>query len=129
MFQGLSQNAHKLLNIFSQQEAGRVNADYFQPEHILAALIKMKCGKGYEILKRLNVDILNLQLAVEQSIFVRTGERIIGEIPPSRRIKNIIDIAAIESRTMRQNYIGTEHILIALSREETSILYAVQYLS
>lgn len=122
MFQGLSQNAHKLLNIFSQQEAGRVNADYFQPEHILAALIKMKCGKGYEILKRLNVDILNLQLAVEQSIFVRTGERIIGEIPPSRRIKNIIDIAAIESRTMRQNYIGTEHILIALSREENSIL-------
>ncbi|MGF7107578.1 ATP-dependent Clp protease ATP-binding subunit [Treponema pedis] len=122
MFQGLSQNAHKLLNIFVQQEAGKVNADFFQPEHVLLALIKNKTGRGYEILQNLNIDILNLQLAVEQNIFVRQGERIIGEIPPSRRIKTLIDIAAIESRTMRHNYIGTEHILIALSREDNSIL-------
>lgn len=122
MCQGFSQDAHKLLTFFGQQEARRVNADLFQPEHLLAALIRNKIGKGYIILQRLNVDILNLQLLVEQSIPIRTGERILGEIPPSRRIKTLVDIATIEARSMRLGFVGTEHILLGIVREENSIV-------
>ncbi|UTY28837.1 ATP-dependent Clp protease ATP-binding subunit [Treponema putidum] len=122
MCQGLSQDAHKLLTLFGQQEARRVNADLFQPEHILSALIRNKVGRAYLILQRLNIDILNLQLFIEQNIPVRSGDRIIGEIPPSRRIKTLIDLATIEARTMRHSVVGTEHILIALVREENSII-------
>ena len=122
MFHGLSQNANKLLMVFGQEEAKKVNADFFQPEHVLTALLKNKVGRGYEILKSLNIDILNLQVMAEQNVIIRKGNKIMGEIPPSRRIKTLLDTAAIESRTMRHNYIGTEHILIALSREECSIL-------
>ncbi len=122
MFQGLSQNAHKLLTVFGQQEARNVNADLFQPEHILVALIRNKVGRGYFILEKLGINIFNLQVFVEQNIPIRNGEKIKGEIPPSRRIKNIVDLAAIESRSMRHSVIGTEHVLIALSREENSLL-------
>ena len=121
MCQGFSQDAHKLLTFFGQQEARRVNADLFQPEHLLAALIRNKVGKGYIILQRLNVDILNLQLLIEQNIPIRTGERILGEIPPSRRIKTLVDIATIEARSMRLGFVGTEHILLGIVREENSI--------
>ncbi|UTC94853.1 ATP-dependent Clp protease ATP-binding subunit [Treponema denticola] len=122
MCQGLSQDAHKLLTLFGQQEARRVNADLFQPEHILSALIRNKVGRGYIILQKLNIDILNLQLFIEQNTPIRTGDRIIGEIPPSRRIKTLVDIATIEARTMRQSVVGTEHLLVALVREENSII-------
>jgi len=121
MCQGFSQDAHKLLTFFGQQEARRVNADLFQPEHLLAALIRNKVGKGYIILQRLNVDILNLQLLIEQNIPIRTVERILGEIPPSRRIKTLVDIATIEARSMRLGFVGTEHILLGIVREENSI--------
>ena len=122
MFQGLSQNAHKLLTVFGQQEARNINADLFQPEHILVALIRNKVGKGYHILEKLNIDVFNLQVFIEQNLHIREGEKIKGEVPPSRRIKNVVDLAAIESRSMRHSVIGTEHLVIALSREENSLL-------
>ena len=85
-------------------------------------MIRNKVGKGYIILQKLNIDILNLQLFIEQNTPIRTGDRIIGEIPPSRRIKSLVDIATIEARTMRQSMVGTEHLLVALVREENSII-------
>ncbi len=122
MIQGLSLNANRLLTVLGQQEARNVNADFFQPEHILIALVRNKVGKGYAVLQQLNIDMLNLQVIVEKNIPVKNGITTLTEIPPSRRIKTIIDLAAIESRTMRQSLIGTEHIIIGLAREENSLL-------
>lgn len=122
MFHGLTKNAKKLLVILSQDEARKTNADYLQPSHILLAILKNEFGRAFTVLKKLKIDVLNLQVAVEQNIYPRDGEPIQGEIPPSRRIQTLVNIAAMEARSMRHNYIGTEHILIALAVESESIL-------
>ncbi|ULQ59940.1 ATP-dependent Clp protease ATP-binding subunit [Brucepastera parasyntrophica] len=121
MFKGLSQRAQKLLTILSQEEAARSGSDELLPEHVLLALIKSADGTGFTVLQKLKVNIVSLQLQLEQSIKPRLGTTIIGEIPPSRRLRSMLDIASIEARTLRHDYIGTEHILLACIRENQSI--------
>ncbi len=122
MFEGFSQDAYRLLTIFGQEEARKLNADFFQPEHVLLALIKRKLEPACSILVKLGVDILNLQVIVEQGLIPRKGKKVIGEIPPSRRIKVMVDIAAMESRKMQHSNLGTEHLLLGLAGEENSVL-------
>ncbi|QEJ97276.1 ATP-dependent Clp protease ATP-binding subunit [Treponema phagedenis] len=122
MLQDLSSNARRLLIELSQTTARRLNANLLQPEHVLLALVQNKLGKGFELLEKLNINLLSFQLVLEQSTPSREGPPVLGEIPPSGRIKNMLDAAAIEARTLRHNYIGTEHIILAFAREEQSSL-------
>lgn len=120
----LSQNAANLLKIYGQQEAKRVNAELMQPEHLLLAMIRKRLGRGFEVLESLGCNILNLQLVLEQSIYPRAGSRILGEILSSERIRNMLETASFEAKTMRQLFIGTEHFLIAMAKEEGSLFFS-----
>lgn len=121
MFKGLSQRAQRLLTILGQEEAKRSNADQLLPEHIMLALIKAADGKGFSVLQNLKVNLLSLQLQLEQSISPRSGSVVFGDIPPSRRLRGMLDAASIEARSLRHDYIGTEHLLLACIRESQSI--------
>lgn len=122
MFKGLSQRAQKLLTILSQEEAKRSNADQLLPEHVMLALIRSADGIGYTVLQNLKVNVLSLQLQLEQSLPTRSGTIIFGDIPPSRRLRGMLDAASIEARTLRHDYIGTEHLLLACIRETQSVV-------
>jgi len=63
-----------------------------------------------------------LQLHLEQSLPARSGTIVFGDIPPSRRLRAMLDAASIEARTLRHDYIGTEHILLACVRENQSVM-------
>lgn len=121
MFKGLSQRAQRLLTILGQEEAKRSNADQLLPEHIMLALIKAADGKGFNVLQNTKVNLLSLQLQLEQSISPRSGSVVFGDIPPSRRLRGMLDAASIEARSLRHDYIGTEHLLLACIRESQSI--------
>ena len=118
----LSQHFYQLLTVFTQQEAQRVNAAVVEPEHILLALIMRKVGRGYQLLKNLHVNFLNLQLMLEQNTPVREGEPVKGEIPASNRVKLLIDTAVAQARTMQQEAAGTEHLILAFAQIQESIL-------
>ena len=122
MFKGLSQRAQKLLTILSQEEAKRSNADQLLPEHVILALIRSADGVGFAVLQALKANVLSLQLQLEQSLPARTGTIVFGDIPPSRRLRGMLDAASIEARTLRHDYIGTEHLLLACVRETQSVV-------
>jgi len=122
MIHNLSQDLHQLLTVFSQQEARRVNAASVEPEHILLALIIRKVGRGYQLLENLHINFLTLQLLLEQNTPVREGEPVTGEIPISDRVKLLIDTAAAQARTMRQEATGTEHLILAFAQIQESLL-------
>jgi len=70
----------------------------------------------------MNVNVLNFQLALEQSLIpAKDRAQGIYELPPSRRLSVMMDCARLESQTLGDSYIGTEHLLIAAIREERSI--------
>jgi ATP-dependent Clp protease ATP-binding subunit ClpC len=122
VFKGLSQRAQKLLTIQSQDEAKRSNADQLLPEHVMLALIHTADGTGFSVLQNLKINLLSLQLQLEQSLPPRSGTIVFGDIPPSRRLRGMLDAASIEARTLRHDYIGTEHILLACVRENQSVI-------
>jgi ATP-dependent Clp protease ATP-binding subunit ClpC len=122
MFKGLSQRAQKLLTVQSQDEAKRSNADQLLPEHVMLALVHTADGTGFTVLQNLKINLLSLQLQLEQSLPSRSGTIVFGDIPPSRRLRGMLDAASIEARTLRHDYIGTEHILLACARENQSVM-------
>ncbi|HKL85134.1 MAG TPA: ATP-dependent Clp protease ATP-binding subunit [Treponemataceae bacterium] len=121
MFKGLSQRAQRLLTILGQEEAKRSNSDQLLPEHIMLALVKAADGKGFMVLQKAKLNLLSLQLQLEQAMSPRSGTVIFGDIPPSRRLRGMLDAASIEARSLRHDYIGTEHLLLACIRETQSI--------
>lgn len=119
---GLSPRAQRLLTVLAQEEGRKSGSTELFPEHVLLALLKSADGTGYEVIKALNINALSFQLVLEQSI--KPGENlsqaIFSELPPSRRLRTLLDMAVVESRSLRSESVGTEHFLLAAIREEGS---------
>ena len=120
MSKNLSPRAHKLVAVLAQEEGRKSGSDQLQPEHILIALLKHADGLGYILLQKLRVNVLTFQLALEQSL-TRSKAGTFSDLPVSRRVRSLIDAAAIESRSLRRDYVGTEHLVLAAVREQYSI--------
>lgn len=121
MFKGLTQRAQRILTIFAQEEAKRFHSDQLLPEHIILAVIKEGEGIGFKAIKNLGVDPIELQLEIERNIPKKHSGLILGDVPPSRRGKKILEDSAEEARNLGHDYIGTEHLLIAAICESGSI--------
>ena len=121
MFKGLTQRAQRILTIFAQEEAKRFHSDQLLPEHIILAIIKEGEGIGYKAVKNLGIDPVELQLEIERNIPKKHSGLILGDVPPSRRGKKILEDSAEEARTLGHDYIGTEHLIIAACNESGSI--------
>ncbi len=118
---GLSARAQRIIVALAQDEARKSGAGELLPEHILLALLKSADGTGYLVLQNLHVNVLAFQLALEQSLPPpQTAVVSFNEVPPARRTRTLLDLATVESRTLRNDYVGTEHLLLAAIREEAS---------
>lgn len=119
----LSTRLSRLVYALCQDEARKSNSKEVTPEHVLLALIKTADGLGYLTLKFLKLNILTFQMALEQNItsFASTLDSDLIEIPSSRRVKTLLDLADIEAQSLNNQYIGTEHILLAAIRESGSL--------
>lgn len=123
---GLSQKAQRLLTDFAQTEGRNSGLPELLPEHVILALLKSADSMGFNALKSLNINILSFQLLLEQ--FLSGIQRVqnppsFSALPPSRRLRTLLDVAVIESRSLRSEYVGTEHLLLAAIREENSASY------
>ncbi len=116
-----SPRAHRLIASLSQDEGRKSGSDHLYPEHIMLALLKSADGLGYALLQNLHINVLTYQLSLEQSLSVRSPSQGFGDLPLSRRFSTLLDVAAVESNSMRNDYIGTEHLVIAAIREDMSI--------
>ncbi|MDR2730180.1 MAG: ATP-dependent Clp protease ATP-binding subunit [Treponema sp.] len=120
MFKGLTQRVQRLLSINAQDEARRYSCDQVLPEHIIIAMLKEGGGTACKALLFLRIDLIEFKVVLESSIPKMNEILIRGEIPPSKRTKNMLDIAAEEARAMGSEFLGTEHLLFAAMREQDS---------
>jgi len=120
VFKGLTNRVQRLLSTNAQEEAKRFNSDQLLPEHIIIAMLKEGGGTACKALIFLRIDIPEFRNILENSLPRISGLIIRGEVPPSRRTKNMLDIATEEARSMGSEYLGTEHLLFAAMREQDS---------
>ena len=120
MFKGLTNRVQRLLSTNAQDEARRFNSDQLLPEHIIVAMLKDGGGTACKALMFLRIDLNEFRSVLENSIPRISGLIIRGEVPPSKRTKNMLDIATEEARSMGSLYLGTEHVLFAAMREQDS---------
>ncbi len=110
------------MTIFAQEEAKRFHSDQLLPEHIILALLKDGEGLGYKALQSLKLDPAELQNDIEKSIPKKHAGFILGDVPPSHRGKKVLEDAAEEARSLGHEYIGTEHLLLAATKETGSVV-------
>ena len=122
MIKALSANLQKILTTGAQSEARRSGSEQLLPEHVILALIKHGEGVAYSALQFLHINFMSLQFALEQSLPVSGPVALLGDIPPSKRLRVMLDVAAIESNAAHRDFIGTEHFLLASIREEKSVM-------
>ena len=115
----LTPRAHKIINILAQEEAKRLNHDQLTPEHILLGLIRDGDGIAVKALLNLSVDLNQLRTDIELAVKKTGGTLLLGDVPPSPRIEKVLKLAAYEARNLGHTYIGTEHLLLGILREES----------
>ena len=97
------------------------NHEYIGTEHVLLGLIKEGNGVAAAVLRNLNVDLRKLYNEVEK--FIPSGPDMVtgGKLEQTPRTKKVIEYAIEEARNFKHNYVGTEHLLLGLLREEEGL--------
>src|SRR3982751_189282 len=122
MYERFTDRARKVMQL-ANQEAQRFNHEYIGTEHILLGLVKEGSGVAANVLKNLDIDLRKIRLEVER--IVQHGPpsalAVMGRIPKTPRAKKVIEWAIEEARNLHHNYVGTEHLLLGLLREEEGV--------
>jgi ATP-dependent Clp protease ATP-binding subunit ClpC len=120
MYERFTDRARKVMQL-ANQEAQRFNHEYIGTEHILLGLIKEGSGVAANVLKNLDVDLRKIRLEVEK--LVQSGPDMVtmGKLPQTPRAKKVIEYSMEEARHLNHNYVGTEHILLGLLREQEGV--------
>ena len=120
MFERFTDRARKVMAL-ANQEAQRFNHEYIGTEHILLGLVKEGSGVGANVLKNLDVDLRKVRLEVEKLVKSGPETAAMGKLPQTPRAKKVIEYAIEEARNLNHNYVGTEHLLLGLLREQDGV--------
>lgn len=107
--------------LIAQEEAKRLNHDYVGTEHILLGLIALGEGVAAQVLANLGVDLRRVRAEIEKIVGTGDNVMLLGEIPFTPRTKKVLELAVEEAQNMGHNYVGTEHLLLGLIREEEGV--------
>ena len=120
MYERFTDRARKVMQL-ANQEAQRFNHEYIGTEHILLGLVKEGSGVAANVPKNLDVDLRKIRLEVEK--IVQSGPDMVtmGKLPQTPRAKKVIEYAMEEARNLNHNYVGTEHLLLGLLREQEGV--------
>ncbi len=112
---------------FSREESARLGHDYIGTEHLLLGLVKEGQGVAIAVLSNMGIQLDALKRSIEDAVQTTSGSMVLSDVPFTPMAKQVLEIAAIEAREMNNNYIGTEHLLLALTKNKNGI--AAQILS
>ena len=122
----LTRRAKVVIDFYSQDEAKRLNHDQITPEHVLLGLLHEPESIAVKALRNLKVDLDKLKIELETSMTKSTSTtKLFGQVPSSPRVQKLISFSAEEAKAFGHNYIGTEHLLLGILREENGIAYNV----
>jgi len=120
MYERFTDRARKVMQL-ANQEAQRFNHEYIGTEHILLGLVKEGSGVAANVLKNLDVDLRKIRMEVEKIVQSGPDMVTIGKLPQTPRAKKVIEYAIEEARNLNHNYVGTEHLLLGLLREQEGV--------
>lgn len=120
MFEKFTERGRKVI-IFAKEEAEKRQNDYLGTEHLLLAILKEEDGLPIAILKKMGLTIEELRMEIERNLPAGMNLLTFGDIPFTPRAKKVLELAVEEARLLGHNYIGSEHLLLGLIREDEGI--------
>jgi hypothetical protein len=116
-----SERVRKVLAM-AREEAARLHHEYVGTEHILLGLIREGEGVAAAVLQNLSVDLDEIQQKIEETVKMGNAAPTTGpDLPYTSRAKKVLELAMSEARELNHSYVGTEHLLLGLIREEKGI--------
>ncbi len=106
----------------AREEAARLHHEYVGTEHILLGLIREGEGVAAAVLQNMSVDLDEVQQKIEDTVKKGKAQQTTGpDLPYTSRAKKVLELAMSEARELNHSYVGTEHLLLGLLREEKGI--------
>lgn len=107
---------------YSREEAIRLRHDYIGTEHLLLGLVREGDGVAIKILKNLNIDTGAVRQSIEDAVRGSSVSRTpIGNMPLTKQAEKVLKITYLEAKIFKSDIIGTEHLLLAILRDEENI--------
>ncbi|MEE9553363.1 MAG: ATP-dependent Clp protease ATP-binding subunit [candidate division Zixibacteria bacterium] len=127
-----TESARKAIE-YARDEAARLKHDYIGTEHLLLGLIRLGEGLATEILNNIGIDLNELKASVEEMVQPSGGTMQMGQLPLTARAKKTLEVSGNEARALKSKDIDTQHILLALLKDEEGVasqvmaMYDVDY--
>jgi ATP-dependent Clp protease ATP-binding subunit ClpC len=119
MFERFTERARQVV-VLAQEEARSLKHNYIGTEHLLLGLLREEEGIAAQVLTTLDVSLDEVRMQVAQ--IVGMGDEVAaGQIPFTPRAKKVLELALREALSLGHNYIGTEHILLGLIKENEGV--------
>ncbi|HUU29215.1 MAG TPA: ATP-dependent Clp protease ATP-binding subunit [archaeon] len=115
-----TERVRKVLSL-ARDEAGRLHHDYIGSEHILLGLIREGEGVAAAVLNQIGLDLETIRIKVEEMVKPGGSTLTIGDVPYTSVAKRVLEYAIEEARAMKHSYVGTEHLLLGLLREDSGM--------
>jgi ATP-dependent Clp protease ATP-binding subunit ClpC len=120
MFERYTERARRVL-FFARYEASQLGSISIETEHLLLGLIREGKGLTSRIFARSHLSLEGIRKDIEGRTVFREKMSTSVEIPFSTETKRVLQFAAEEADRLLHNYVGTEHLLLGLLREERSV--------
>ena len=119
MFERFTERARQVV-VLAQEEARKLRHNYIGTEHILLGLLREEEGLAARVLEHFGITLEGARGQVVR--IVTPGEEVTsGQIPFTPRAKKVLELALREALSLGHDYIGTEHILLGLVRENEGV--------
>ena len=124
MFERYTERARRVL-FFARYEASQLGSISIETEHLLLGLIREGKGLTSRIFARSHLSLENIRKEIEGRTVFREKVSTSVEIPFSTETKRVLTQAAEEADRLLHNYIGTEHLLLGILREDRSVAASI----
>ena len=120
IFDRFTERAKKVLGL-ARKEAQELNHDYIGTEHLLLGLIREGGGVAANVLRNLGVDIQRIREEISRYVQPGPAMKVMGKLPFTPRVKKVLELSLEEAIELGHNYVGTEHLLLGLIRENDGV--------
>jgi ATP-dependent Clp protease ATP-binding subunit ClpC len=119
-FSNFTPRAQRVIQL-ARKEADRFNHPYVGTEHLLLGLIALGEGVAVNVLERMGISLEAVRMEVERAVGQGPETKTVGNVPLTPRSKKVLHLAMAEAQALNHTYVGTEHILLGLLREDEGV--------
>lgn len=120
MFDKFTNRAKQVIKL-AKKEAQRMNHNYLGTEHVLLGLLKLGQGIAVNVLRNFNLDYETVRQEIERLVGFGPEIQVYGDPALTAKVKKVFEYANEEAASLNHNYVGTEHLLLALLRQTDGV--------